>query len=406
MRMANLIRKLAICALACFFADGEVQAQSGARSDYQQSVPVGNSTREMRDVATKTIPFNQLTPAATTQIRSVVDNASYFRRLPSETINCDPEMFTFLVRNPEVMVGIWDVMGITRVTLNRIAQYQLAGDDGAGTTCKMDLIFGDDTTHIYAVTGSYKGNLWAKELIGNSIVLIHNSPAVQPNGSVSPTIQVTMDVFLKLENIGADLIVRTLGPLVNKSADSNFVECIAFVEQVSQVAANNPVGLQNLAGRLKGVDPHTRDQFIQTTKVIAARHGFTMQEPVAALSNPPLSNPTLSNPAGATQNRLTENSYRPSGYSSDGLPQIESVVRDTRGGVAEGMPTSGNSGVAPSGLPVSTGRPISTRRSQSARTSSGISAGSNPSGRLSDEQVIEPKGDSPTLYLLNQGSTP
>ena len=357
MRIANSIRALAVCALACFSVDGELHAQVRTKSEAQQSAPVGNSTREMRDVATRSIPFSQLTPSAVHQIRSVVDSASYFRRMPTETVACDPEMFTFLVRNPEVMVGIWDVMGITRVMLNRVGQYQLTGDDGAGTTCKMDLIFGDDTTHIYAVSGAYKGSLWPKELQGNSIVLIHNSPVVTSNGVVSPSMQVTMDVFLKLDNIGADLIVRSLGPLVNKSADHNFIECVAFLEQVSQVAANNPVGLQNLASRINNLDPNTRDQFIQTTKVVASKNGLLTAEPLAAIQTS-------------------------SEYGSSRVPPLEYAEPESRGSSQDGK----LSAIGP------TGRPISTRRSQT--------------GNISGEQSIEPKGDSPTLYLLNHSSTP
>jgi hypothetical protein len=79
-----------------------------------------------------------------------------------------------------------------------------------------------------------------------------------------------MDVFLKVDNIGADLVVRTLSPLVNKSADSNFVESVAFVEQISQAAAVNSSGLQNLISKLNVSQP-IKEQFQQAVRVASAR---------------------------------------------------------------------------------------------------------------------------------------
>ncbi|AMV33184.1 hypothetical protein VN12_13745 [Pirellula sp. SH-Sr6A] len=283
LRLANSIRMLATSGLAVVLACSATQAQ-GLRPEPEVTIPVGNSTREARDQAIRSLPYPQLTQAASSKIREVVDHASYFRRLPSQSVECDPEMFSFLVRNPEVIVNIWDVMGITRVSLQRLGQYQLAGDDGSGTTCKMDLIFGNDTTHIYHVTGGYKGSMWPKELHGKSVVVLHHK-ALPASGGV-PQMSVTMDVFLKLENLGADLVVRTLGPLVNKSADYNFVECVAFVGQVSQVAVNNPVGLQNLASRLDSVDPRVRDQFVSTAKAMATKYPARGQRPLVIGSTP------------------------------------------------------------------------------------------------------------------------
>ena len=142
----------------------------------------GTSSREAKIAAIRAIPFDQLTPDASQRLRAIAEDASYFRRMPTQTVECDPEMYTFLVRHPEVVVNIWDVMGITRVTLDRIGEYQLSGDDGAGTKCKMDLVYGSDTLHVYQSNGGYQGNLWARELKGRCVVVLHNRPVRLADG--------------------------------------------------------------------------------------------------------------------------------------------------------------------------------------------------------------------------------
>ncbi len=231
----------------------------------------GSSSRESRDSAVQKIPFQQLTAEANTRLHSVVDTASYFRRMPTETVDCDQEMYSFLIRNPEVIVNIWEVMGVTKVTLQRSGPFQLQGDDGSGTTSKMDLVFGNDSMHIYFATGSYRGNLWARELNGRCVVILHNRPSPLADGR--PGMVVSMDVFMKLENLGADLVVKTLGPLVGKSADYNFSECASFFAQISQTAEQNPYGIQQLAKRLNNIDPKTRDQFVATSLSVSKRAG-------------------------------------------------------------------------------------------------------------------------------------
>ena len=244
----------------------------------------GTSTREARDAAVQRIPFQQLTPEAGARLRSVVSNASYFRSMPTETVDCDPEMFTFLVRHPEVIVNIWEVMGVTKVSLQRTGAYQLQGSDGAGTTSKMDLVFGNEKMHVYFANGTYQGSLWARELNGKCIVVLHNRPGPLTSGKKG--IVASMDVFMKLDNLGADLIVKTLGPLMGKTADYNFAECSSFFSQISQTAERNPYGIQQLAKRLTNIEPNIRDQFVATATSVAERTG-NMSTAVIGSQTPP-----------------------------------------------------------------------------------------------------------------------
>ncbi|MFO0012700.1 MAG: hypothetical protein ACK553_08165 [Planctomycetota bacterium] len=231
----------------------------------------GQSSREARMAAIRGIPFEQLTPDASQRLKSVIDDASYFRRMPSQIVPCDPEMYVFLIRHPEVVVSLWDVMGMTKVTLERIGEFQLRGNDGAGTKCKLDLIYGSEKLHIYQSQGAYTGNLWARELQGRCIVCIHSRPTHLADGTLGTV--AWMDAFLKLENVGADLAVKALGPFVSKTADHNFAECAGFFSQISQTAVTNPEGLIRVASRLPKVAPAVKENFIATSLSVARKRG-------------------------------------------------------------------------------------------------------------------------------------
>jgi hypothetical protein len=231
------------------------------------------SSRETQADAIRRIPIQQLNRDAQAAVSDVIDKPSFFRRMPTEAIDCDPQMFQHLVRYPEVLVNVWDVMGITKVQVNRTGPYTFTADDGVGTTCKCDLVFGSDKIHIYYGTGAYKGSMAPRQITGRCVCVLYSNTT--QSATNRPMITGTMDVFLKLDNLGADLLTRTLSPLVGKTADYNFVESAKFLSQISQVCERNPAGAQILASKLTKIKPEIRDEFAR----IAHRIGSDAANP-------------------------------------------------------------------------------------------------------------------------------
>jgi len=221
----------------------------------------GSSSRESREQALRSIPLGNLTPQAIAKLRPVLDDPTIFRRMPLQTIHCDHEMFTFIVRQPEVLVEIWQLMGMTRVSIERQGPFAFNGEDGAGTSCRCELILGSEKLHIYYTEGDYQGGMINRKLDGRCICVIHSQPALGENGQA--LVAASMDIFLKLDNIGADLIAKTISPLVVKTADYNYIESLRFVSQLSSAAQRNPQAIEQLAGKLEGLQPEIRNRFVQ-----------------------------------------------------------------------------------------------------------------------------------------------
>ena len=133
------------------------------------------------------LPMDRLTAEAQERILSIATSPTLYRRLPTQTIDCDREMFLFLARNPEVLVGIWDLMGITKVQTRRTGPYQFEAEDGSGTKCQVDLVYGDPATHIYVADGGYDGKLVAKPIMGRGVFILRSSYAQGADGRVRVT---------------------------------------------------------------------------------------------------------------------------------------------------------------------------------------------------------------------------
>lgn len=246
---------IAVCLLACLC---KVQPASAGDPGHQN----------LTETVAK-IPFNELNQDAREKINSVLDKPSFSRRLPTESIPCDHDLFLFLVRHPEVLVNIWDVMQITRVELLRVADFEFRGNDGAGTTCKSELIYGTPNLHIYYGTGVYSGSMSARNLSGKCLCVLRSVTGKDASGN--PTIGSQMDIYMKLDSFGADLVTRTLAPVVGKTADSNFRETAFFISQLSQVCETNPSAVQDMAQKLTKVKPEIRQQFAECAVQVAMR---------------------------------------------------------------------------------------------------------------------------------------
>jgi hypothetical protein len=272
MRLEFIPKWLALV-LACLCLDSVVLA---AEPDPDS----GSSSAQVRRTAVQRIPFQKLNAEARQKLSAVVDHPSIFRRMPTETITCDPELFIFLVRYPEVLVNLWELMGVTKVTVDRIAPLVFRGEDGAGTKCQVELVYGTENLHIYYGTGTYEGVMANRGLNGRCVCVLQSFPSKNKSGETQITGQ--MDVFLKLDNVGADIIAKTLAPFVGKTADYNFVESARFVSQLSQAASRNPIAVQQVASRMNNIQPSVRQEFIAIAGRMAARNSVSVEEAVNA----------------------------------------------------------------------------------------------------------------------------
>ncbi|KAA5542727.1 hypothetical protein FYK55_14480 [Roseiconus nitratireducens] len=225
----------------------------------------------------RSLPLDRLTPQARQRIFAVTDQPTLYRQLPTQAIRCDEELFLFLTRQPETIIGIWDLMGITKVQATRTGPFQMDAIDGSGTSCHVDLLYGDRNLHIFVADGMYDGKFTQKPITGKGIFVLQSSYAKAADGST--TVSGSLDCYVKFESLGADLIARSLGGLIGKSADHNFTETAKFISQISQACETNPNAMLEMADQLPQVDGTTKARFARVIVSVAAKHLALAQQP-------------------------------------------------------------------------------------------------------------------------------
>jgi hypothetical protein len=227
------------------------------------------SSKAAREDALQSIPFDKLSGDARQKVNAVISRTSIFRRMPLQVVDCDPDLHLFLVRNPDVVVNIWEVMGISKVTVERIGPDSFRTADGQGTKGRIDYLYSSHDTHVIYSDGLYEGPLYPRPVRGQCVLVLKAGYIRETNGRQYVTHR--LDAFIHLDNVGVELIAKTFQPLVGKSADYNFTETSAFMGDLSHTAEINPKAVKKLSERLTHIEPAVRDEFASITAAVADR---------------------------------------------------------------------------------------------------------------------------------------
>jgi hypothetical protein len=246
------------------------------------------SSRAAREDAIRSIPFDKLQAEDKIRVTAAVSGASIFRRLPIQVTPCDPDLYLFLVRHPEVVVNIWEVMKISNVALERTGEDTFRATDGAGTLCEVKYCYSNHETQVIYAEGSYDGPLFTRPVRAKCVLVLKSGYVQETNGRHYVTSR--MDTFVQIDHAGVELLAKTLQPLVHRSADYNFVETASFLGTISRAAESNAAGVARLAKKLTNLEPDVRDHFAELSLEVGrkARQREALQASATGSLTPPV----------------------------------------------------------------------------------------------------------------------
>lgn len=258
-RYASARAAIGLCrALAfCFVLASTAVATAG-----EETSEASTSTAARQDAA-RAIPLAKIDAKYRRQVSDVLADPSLFRRLPTNVVDCRPELFTFLAQNPEVLTEIWRELGVSQVELVRTGENTFDLRDNAGTTGKLVVVeqtcdaAAQNRVVMYA-EGSYDGKPFSKPVGARCVFLLRSGSMRETNGRFY--VAARLDSFVKLDRTSVELMAQIAHPFVGKTADRNFADTLSFVSNLSYTAEEKPEAIVNLSTKLDKVDEPRRMQ--------------------------------------------------------------------------------------------------------------------------------------------------
>ncbi len=227
----------------------------------------GTTSEIARQDALRSIPWEQLSAGGRAKAEMVIAKESIFRRLPTKTIDCDPDLYLFLVRHPDVVVNIWEVLKISQVQLRQVGTNRFRLTEPGGTAIALEFLYRSRDLQVIYGEGEYQGPILSRPLVGRGLAIMKTRYAQQPNGRWHVTTR--LDSFTAIEPIAAELVTKTISPLLGKTADHNFTQTAAFVGSLSRTAEINARSVRRLAAQLSHVQPEIRADLADLATSIA-----------------------------------------------------------------------------------------------------------------------------------------
>lgn len=251
----------ACCLLLCNPSVG-ASAENRDSKSHMQATTSDVARRE----AIKAIPLKKIHLKYQKPVHKVLTDSSLYRRMPTQMVDCDPELFTFLAKNPEMLVEMWQHMGISRVSLQRTGDNTFSLTDGSGTTGKLAIVEQkcDDRAQNRIVMyseGAYEGKPFKRPVRAQCVLLMRSGSVQETNGR--DYVACRLDSFVRIERTSIKLFAKAMHPWVGKTADANFADTIGFISNFSQAAEQRPATIERLVNSLPRVTEQRQQQMVR-----------------------------------------------------------------------------------------------------------------------------------------------
>jgi len=251
--------------------------------------PMGNpleatTSPEARQSALASIPYAQLESASRAKCDKVLANVTVFRRLPVRVIECDPQLYLFLIRHPDVVVNIWEVLGVSQLHVRQVGPGSYSVVDVAGTRGSLEVLYASDELHVACGEGCYEGPLSVRPARASFLLILRSGYLRDTEGRCYITSR--LDCFLNVEPGATEFVTKVLQPIVGKIADINFVQSVGFLGSLSRTAELSHRSVERLSTKLKYVRPETREELAAMAERLGTRHEADAEATMDASAEP------------------------------------------------------------------------------------------------------------------------
>jgi hypothetical protein len=226
-------------------------------------VKPGTSTSAVRKQSIAELGLDRLSDAAQQKSQALLKNLGMYRRLPTISFECDPNVYDYFLRNPDVAVATWRAMDISQFQLQETGENQYHADAGDGSVGEVELYLHTPADTIIHCDGAFKSPLLPKPIIARSLMRLQTSFVKELDGRIIGTH--TGDVFVEFPSQAVEAAARVIAPVSHSIADRNFKQMTLFVHLMSQAMVKQPGWVEQTGNKLDGISKPRKLEFLEVS---------------------------------------------------------------------------------------------------------------------------------------------
>lgn len=225
------------------------------------TVKPGTSTTAVRKQTIAEFPWQRLDEQGTQKAQQVLRHLGLYRHLPTLSFEVDPQVYRYYVENPDVAVGTWRVMEVSRFQLEQTSPTTYRADAGDGSTGTVELLYSTPEDTLIYCDGAFKSPLLIKPVQARALIRVQTQFSVNNEGRPQATHQ--GDVFVEFPSVAVETVAKLISPVSYSIADKNFKQLTLFATMMSFAMVKHPGWIESVSNRLDGISEARRHEFLQ-----------------------------------------------------------------------------------------------------------------------------------------------
>ncbi len=235
-------------------------------SDYVKVLSKGTSKRSAKKQGFASLPLSQLTQEKQIKANSVLRKVSMYRELPTISLETNHDVYQYFLKNPEIAVAIWRVMGISKFKMWQDDSETYGADAGDGSKGEIDILYRSPTECMIVCNGIYDSPLLVKPIAAKALMYLQSEYQYDRNQNQIVTHKMQLFVSFPSQTVGT--AARIISPVSNMIIDKNFHEVSLFLHMMTRSMSEHPQWVEHLAGKLDGVLDIRKQQLLQLTSKV------------------------------------------------------------------------------------------------------------------------------------------
>lgn len=250
-----------------------------------ETLQPGNSAGATRRKAISELPLDRLSPESRTRAEMILKDVGLFRRLPALQFEVDPDVHRYFLEHPDIAVGTWRAMEISKFELKEVRPGVYRADAGDGSAGDVEVLYRMPTDTLILCDGAFKSPLLAKPIVARALMRVQTEFRQEMDGRVIAT--QNGDVFVQFPSTTVETVAKIISPVSHSIADRNFKQITLFMYMMSQAMGKQPGWVEAIGRRLDQVSDEERVQFLELAAkayVSARRRELAVSEPDRSFS--------------------------------------------------------------------------------------------------------------------------